>query len=359
MSRIFIVIVITLSIAASPTQARKPAKKPDAAETVPPPAMEPEAEAAAVAAKQWWPPTASVGPAKVDLAGQASFDVPEGYVYLGKKDSQAVMERLGNKPSDTDVGAIIPQDLDANSYFVTVDWAAEGYVKDDEADKLDAKEILESIKEGNEAANEYRKEHGFPPVEVVGWGEPPRYERSAHHIVWAIIGKSERSETVNFNTRLLGREGYLSLNLICGPEQLAALKPTMADLLKRAQFTTGKRYVDFQSGKDKVAEYGLAAMVIGGAALAGKAVKIGLLAKFGKVLLALLIAGKKAIVLLLVGIGAFLRRLFRRKKQDDGLAAATAATGQAGPAEGSAAADPALAPPADAAPKADDPPQNG
>lgn len=355
MSRIFIVIAISLAIAASPTLARKPAKKAEVVETAPPP-VEPAAEAEA-AAKPWWPPTATVGPAKVDLAGQASFDVPEGYVYLAKKDSQALMERLGNKPSDTDVGAIIPQDLDANSYFVTVDWAAEGYVKDDEADKLDAKEILESIKEGNEAANEYRKEHGFPPVEVVGWGEPPRYERSAHHIVWAIIGKSERSETVNFNTRLLGREGYLSLNLICGTEQLAVLKPTMGDLLKRAQFKTGKRYEDFQSGKDKVAEYGLAAMVIGGAALAGKAVKIGLLAKFGKVLLALLIAGKKAIVLLLVGIGAFLRRLFGRKKQDDGQVAATAT--EPGPVEGSAAADPALAPPADAAPKADDPPKNG
>lgn len=312
MSRTLFAFVVALAFVVSPVQAKKPAKKPAAEAVTPPPAAE---ATEAPAEKQWWPPTATVGPAKVVLAGQASFDLPDGYVYLGKKDSQELMEKLGNQPGETDVGAILPKDLDAQSFIVTVDWAPEGYVKDDEADKLNPKDILESIKEGNEQANEYRKEHGFPPVEVVGWGEPPRYERGVHHIVWAIIGKSTRGETVNFNTRLLGREGYLSLNLICGPEQLGGLKGTMVDLLKRVQFNSGKRYEDFQQGKDKVAEYGLAAMVIGGAALAGKAAKIGILAKFGKVLLAILIAGKKAIVLVFIAIGAFFKNLFGRKKQ--------------------------------------------
>ena len=41
--------------------------------------------------------------------------------------------------------------------------------------------------------------------------------------------------------------------------------------------------------------------------------KVVLLAKFGKVLLAVLVAGKKAIVLLFLAVGAFFKRLFTGK----------------------------------------------
>lgn len=270
---------------------------------------------AAPAARAWWPPTATVGPAKVSLEGQATLDLPADYIFLGKEDSKALMERLGNRAGPNDVGTILPKDINEKKFFVTVDWDASGYIKDDDADKLDQKEILESIREGNEEANKFREERGFKPVTVVGWGEPPRYERQLHHIVWAIIGKSEEGETVNFNTRLLGRHGYMSLNLVCGPEQLQGLKPTMADLLSRTTYDAGKRYADFQQGKDRVAEFGLAALVVGGAAMAGKgALKVGLLAKFGKILIGLLLALKKAIFLVILGLIALAKQLLGGKR---------------------------------------------
>lgn len=292
-------------------EAARPADKPAAADASP---GAPGAEDADAAPKRWWPPAATVGPAKVPLAGQATLDLPQGYVFLGKADSKALMEKLGNRASDNDVGTILPQDINQKKFFVTVEWADSGYVKDDEADKLDKDAILDSIRKGTEEANEFRKQRGFKPVTVVGWGEPPRYERDAHHIVWAVIGKVEDHQTVNFNTRLLGRGGYLSLNLICAVEQLPALKPTMKDLLGRATFDAGRRYADFKPGTDKVAEFGLAALIVGGAAMAGKtALKVGLLAKFGKLLLGLILALKKAFILLLIGLGALVKRLLSGK----------------------------------------------
>ena len=54
--------------------------------------------------------------------------------------------------------------------------------------------------------------------------------------------------------------------------------------------------------------------MLGGAGLGlAKAAKIGLIAKFGKGLLALLIAGKKAIVAGVVALGALLKRIFAKK----------------------------------------------
>lgn len=312
--------------------------------------------------KVWWPPSASVGPATVQLREQATFEVPEGFLYLNQDDTNVLLERLGNRKDERTIGGILPKDISNAKYFLIIEWDGVGYVKDDEADKLDAAAILDSIREGTQEDNKFRQEKGMPEISVVGWDEPPRYDKESRHIVWAIRGRSTDGETVNFNTRLLGREGYLSMNLICDPAQLAGLKPTIADLLGRAAYNSGKRYTDFVKGKDKVAEFGLAALVIGGAALAGKAVKLGLLAKFGKVLLALLIAGKKAFVLLLVAAGAFLRRLFGGKSQTPPPPATGAAEPPAAATEPTAAAvataEPAPSAAAEPAPSDDKPAQS-
>ena len=72
-------------------------------------------------------------------------------------------------------------------------------------------------------------------------------------------------------------------------------------------FTPGHRYADFNSNTDKVAEYGLAALVAGGVAA-----KLGF---FGK-LLALLLAFKKIILLAVAGGGAWVFKLLGRNKAE-------------------------------------------
>ncbi len=128
------------------------------------------------------------------------------------------------------------------------------------------------------------------------WEEAPRYDRAAHHLVWALNATSDDGASVNYNTRVLGRHGYVALTLLTSPQSLAANKSEAATLLAATRYRAGSRYEDFDEKKgDKMAEYGLAGLVLGGAGLgAAKLVKVGLLAKFGKGLLALLIAGKKA-----------------------------------------------------------------
>lgn len=251
------------------------------------------------------------GPSHVALGHELSLDLPQGFYFLAKKDADEMMRRFGNQDDPSLLGVVLKPD---SSWIVTVSFDAEGYIKDEDGEKLDADEILTAIREGTEEGNKYREEHGFKPMHVDGWSEPPRYDRKAHHLVWAVRGSDADGTSINYNTRVLGRRGYASLNLIDEPEKLAQSKLEAATLLGVTHFDAGARYEDFNEKSDKVAEYGLAALVAGGAGAAAlKLAKVGLLAKFGGKLLALLIAGKKVVIGLLVALGAWAKRLFGKK----------------------------------------------
>ena len=91
---------------------------------------------------------------------------------------------------------------------------------------------------------------------------------------------------MNYNIRVLGRQGVLVLNAVAGMNQIATIREEMKKVTAFSEFTAGNRYTDYNSATDKTAEYGIAALVAGGAAA-----KLGL---FGK-LFALLLAFKKLI----------------------------------------------------------------
>ncbi|HET7540022.1 MAG TPA: DUF2167 domain-containing protein [Polyangiaceae bacterium] len=251
------------------------------------------------------------GPSRVSLGHELTLDLPDGFYLLHKQEADEMMRGFGNQDDPSLLAVVLKPD---SSWLVTVSFDAEGYIKDEEGEKLDADEILKAIREGTEEGNKYRVEHGFKPMHVDGWSEPPHYERSSHHLIWAVAGSDADGISVNYNTRILGRHGYASLNLIDAPEKLAQSKLEAATLLGVTHFDPGARYEDFNEKSDKVAEYGLAALVAGGAGAAAlKLAKVGLLAKFGGKLLALLVAGKKAVVAALVALGAWAKRFFGKK----------------------------------------------
>jgi len=251
------------------------------------------------------------GPNHVSLGHELSLELPAGFYFLEKKEADEMMRRFGNQDDSSLLGIVLKPD---SSWIVTVSFDAEGYIKDEDGEKLDADEILKAIREGTEEGNKYREEHGFKPMHVDGWSEPPHYDRKVHHLIWAVKGSDADGTSINFNTRILGRRGYASLNLIDDPDKLAQSKLEAATLLGVTHFDSGARYEDFNEKSDKVAEYGLAALVAGGAGAAAlKLAKVGLLAKFGGKLLALLIAGKKAVVAAFIALGAWAKRLFGKK----------------------------------------------
>ena len=100
--------------------------------------------------------------------------------------------------------------------------------------------------------------------------------------------------TVNYNTYALGRDGYFSLNMVTSLDALPQLKPVAEQQLAALEYNAGKRYSDFNASTDHVAEYGLAALVVGVAAhkLGFIALAGVFLAKFAKlILIGLALAG--------------------------------------------------------------------
>jgi uncharacterized membrane-anchored protein len=278
-------------------------------------AQAPAADAAAADGAQapgqrlpWQP-----GPKPLDLGHGVKLDLPEGFAFLAQPEAGQLMEKMGNLHNEDMLGLVVSQRDDAE-YVVTIDFEDQGHIKDDES--LDGKELLESIREGEEDYNEERKKLGFSAIHAAGWDEEPHYDKQKHQLIWGLTVEASDGGSINYNTRILGRTGFVSLNLLTDKQHLAEYKPAGALLLSKTAFEPGKRYEDFNASTDKVAEYGLTGLVLGGAGLGlAKAAKIGLLAKFGKGLIALLIAGKKVIVAAVIAAVAALRALF--KKKDD------------------------------------------
>ena len=266
------------------------------------------AAGAAPAQRLPWQP----GPKPLDLGHGIKLDLPEGNAFLAQPDAGKLMEKMGNLHNDDMLGLVVSTN-DADEYLVTLDYEDTGHIKDDES--LYSKDLLDSIREGEEEYNAERKKLGFNAIHAAGWDEEPHYDKQKHQLIWGLLVEAADGGSINYNTRILGRTGFVSLNLLTDKQHLAQYKPAGSLLLSKTSFESGKRYEDFNSSTDKVAEYGLTGLVLGGAGLGlAKIAKIGLLAKFGKGLIALLIAGKKAIVAGAIALGAAIKSLFKKKK---------------------------------------------
>ena len=249
------------------------------------------------------------GPTEAKLGDQALLKLPKGYQFLGAQETQALLKRMGNFPSGSELG-LITATGEGEQWFMVVRYIDAGYVKDDEAANWDADALMASIKEGTEEDNKTRQAQGFSPLIIRGWEEKPHYDKAANKVVWAISAQEQESAVgVNYNTLALGRQGYLSMNMVGSLEQLPMLKPHVSLLLANVEFVEGKRYTDFNSTTDKVAAVGLTALI------AGAAVKSGLLAKLWAFIIPLVLAGKKLLMLLVIALGGLAAKYLKRKPQ--------------------------------------------
>jgi uncharacterized membrane-anchored protein len=244
------------------------------------------------------------GPKTVSLGQIAELNLPLGYVFLDAEDTKTLMEEMGNVADGSELGMVTSAD-DSTTWFVIFEQRDVGYVRDDDKDDIDADALLEGIREGTEEANKVRAERGIPGIHVVGWQSPPRYDEATNNLTWAILGRDEEGgDVVNFNVRLLGRRGFVSATLVEDAEQIALARPHLDRLLGGFSYKPGHKYAEFREG-DKIAQYGLAALVVGGAGAA--AAKTGLLAGLVK----LIAKAGKLVVVFVLAIAAAIRKIFR------------------------------------------------
>ena len=244
-------------------------------------------------------------------SGIASLQLNNEFYYLSPDDTERLLtEAWGNPRGFKTLGMIIPtavSPLAANGWGVIISYKNDGHISDDDAAKIDYADLLKQMKADDEEDNKERRKEGYAGLTLLGWAEPPSYDQATHKMYWARELKADDAEqtTLNYSIRVLGREGVLELNAVAAMADLPTIKQETPKILAFTNFTDGNRYADYDAKTDKLAPYGLAALVAGG--IAGKA---GLFAKIGVALLAF----KKFIILGLVAIAGVLGKLFKRKQ---------------------------------------------
>ncbi|MSQ59406.1 MAG: DUF2167 domain-containing protein [Betaproteobacteria bacterium] len=279
--RISILIAACLGYSAA-AEDKQPAGGPAAMD-----AMQIEYDAAVAEAQH----KSTKGPADVPLMDQATLKLPQGYTYFPGKEAGRLLRAMGNRVTEDPLGMVVGNQANQGDWFAVMQYDAAGYVKDDDAKEWNAEELLGSIRAGAAAANDERRAKGLPETEIIGWIQAPAYDSAQHRLVWSIASKGKgepdsTERTVNYDTYALGREGYISLNLVTGASAIESEKRFAKELLAALNFNPGKSYAEFNSSTDKVAEYGLAALVGGVVAkkLGFFAMLAVFLAKFAKVI---------------------------------------------------------------------------
>ena len=249
------------------------------------------------------------------VGAQATTQLGDAYRYLNAADGRKVLEELWGNPPDSDVlGMIVPADVSLVSdeaWAVVLSYQDDGHVEDEDAAGIDYSELLADMQEQTADANSARQEAGYGTVDLLGWAEPPHYDAQDKKLYWAkeLAFNGAAEHTLNYDVRVLGREGVLVMSAVASMHSLPVIRPAMQDLLARTEFDEGARYADFNPDSDRVAAYGVAALIAGGIAS-----KTGLLAKIGILLLSL----KKFAVLIVVAIAGLLSRVFKRKSGAEG-----------------------------------------
>src|ERR1700722_13607188 len=88
--------------------------------------------------------------------GLATLEVPTNFCFLDANDAKTVLVKFwGNPPSQVDdtLGLLIPagmSPLDDGCWVVTISYSNDGYVKDDDASKINYNDLLKQMQKDTE-----------------------------------------------------------------------------------------------------------------------------------------------------------------------------------------------------------------
>ena len=240
-----------------------------------------------------------VGPARVRLGRYAEINLPESFAFVGGESLKKYYDQTQNPYSGNEIGVVISRD----GWSIYFDYIDSGHIDDSDREDLDADALYKSMQQNQGASNVERKQKGWDELMLKGWTSKPHYDQKTNNLTWAFRMASSRDNYagtfINQNIRLLGRTGYVSA-IVVGDDSAdyAQTEAAANALLRNFRFSQGQSYAEFRSG-DKIARYGLAALVLGGAGAV--AAKTGFLAKFAKF-----------IIVGVIAIGGWFAKMFKK-----------------------------------------------
>jgi len=234
--------------------------------------------------------------------------VSENFYFLSASDARRVIVDVWHNPpamGERVLGMIFPAAHTPadDTWGAVITYDADGYISDEDAARTNYSDLLRSMQDATQQANEARVKEGYPRVTLVGWAQPPHYDKASNKLHWAkeLQFDGQTEHTLNYFVRALGRRGVLNINFVAGMNELARIRSVVPAVLAMPEFTTGSRYSDYVPSTDKVAAYGIGGLIAGGLAQ-----KLGLFA----LALAFLKKGWIVVVLALGAGWKFIARWF-------------------------------------------------
>ena len=206
---------------------------------------------------------------------EARLDLGSDYVFYSPADTRKILVELwDNAPMAAEgaLGLVMPAGSDprVDGWGALITFQPVGRVVDTATSEAENAILLAQMQALASEDNARRRAQGAPAIMVTGWAQAPRYDRIRHTVSWASeldVADSEVN-TLNFDLRVLGRRGVLSLNIVSSIDQLHRVSRAADDLAARVTFAPGARYDDFDEAEDSRSGIGMAALIAGGAGLA-------------------------------------------------------------------------------------------
>ena len=250
---------------------------------------------------------------EISLAGgKVKLTLPPEFQYLDPANARKVLvDIFGNPPqSGSTDGMIVPKGINflmGGGWEAVLKWKDEGYVKDDDFAKIDFNEMLGDLKKAYKLGSDERVKSGYGKMELAAWAQQPHYDRATHKLFYAkVFDVDGPVQQLNYDIRVLGRHGHLELSIMSSSSEMQDIESKAPKILGMVDFTDGNRYADYKPGTDKVAAYGIAGLIAG-----------GVLAKAGffKLIWVGILAAKKFVIIAVIAIGAWIKRMLGGRKQ--------------------------------------------
>lgn len=243
-------------------------------------------------------------------ACHGTMRIPTGYIFINRDRAHKLLAEYWNNPESSItglVGALVPNKALAYyqiglAYVITYEKI--GYVSDDDANDVDYDDLLKDMQNASKEANKALPED--QRSKIVGWAISPKYVQDKHFLVWAKELDFGGARTLNYDMRILGKEGLVSINAVADMTDLMVIASSEEEFVNCFKYDSGYAYEDFDASKDKVSEW-----TIGGLVAGSVLAKTGFFAKLG----VLLLKFWKIIAVGVAAIGGGLFKKFKNKKE--------------------------------------------
>ncbi|HRH37831.1 MAG TPA: DUF2167 domain-containing protein [Flavobacteriales bacterium] len=197
-----------------------------------------------------------------------TLELPDSLKYLaGEQARQLVVNIWGNAPSIADgmEGVIMYADagaFDERSAFIVYSDTT-GHVPDKDADRIDFDVIMRHMMATDSADNAERAALGLSKLVLIGWADKPFYDKERHALYWAKEMAQDASEdhVLNYNIRILGREGLITVNGLSTMSRLDIMKAEIPAITSFISYNDGFKYGEYKLLEDRLSGSTIATLI--------------------------------------------------------------------------------------------------